>query len=416
MPHTFSYVYLAVKCALSEDQADNQLELETNVIIEAEVLEQRQGCYILRLKDRRSASNFPSSEAQEARAQEKLEVAETALREKTAEALSLQQSLETAETRCLALQSLVCQLREERDELYAEMRVRGSEGEISKGIIDQLESEKKELSRQMKNFGSAYQNLSSQYEQVFQELVKVKSKQMMESEKRKGDLVSLRKEELKNATKGQKSASQLEEYLVTKLELKEKELNKKHEEIKTLKELSWMNENQESHLLNQQNKDLIRRNEELQRRNYNIEMENQSLMENYKKCLNKQLELSREKFHTEESRLVKQNEELIRLNEDLRSKLGAAKSLKQQEEEDKKTNCSLGTTPSPTTTTPNDYQCFECNQEFRSEKPFLFHLIRDHTCHEDDALYFCPLCDKQFNQPVTWAQMIGHMQEHEDQV
>ena len=139
-------------------------------------------------------------------------------------------------------------------------------------------------------------------------------------------------------------------------------------------------------------------------------------MENYKKCLNKQLELSREKFHTEESRLVKQNEELIRQNEDLRSKLGAAESLKQQEEEDKKTNSSPGTTPSPTTTTTNDYQCFECNQEFRSEKPFLFHLIRDHTCHEDDALYFCPLCDKQFNQPVTWAQMIGHMQEHEDQV
>ena len=93
----------------------------------------------------------------------KLDSVEAALREKTSEALRLQQRLETAETRCSALQSLVGTLREERDELKAEIRLRDDEGEISKVIIDKLESERKQLTGRMKCWGSAYQNLSNQY-------------------------------------------------------------------------------------------------------------------------------------------------------------------------------------------------------------------------------------------------------------
>ena len=320
--------YLAVKCSLSEDQADDQPDLETNVIVKAKVLEQRHGCYILHLNHKSSNIshsarniNLLSSESSEVRTEnytrKKLDLVEEALREKTAEASSLASRLEVAETRCESLQSLVSVLRQERDKLKlkGEQSLRDDEGETSEVIIEKLESERKQLTGQMKIWGSAYQNISNQYFHVHHQRAKMKQKN--------------------------KEISDLEQKARIQLELQEKELNEKNEEIKVLKELSWLSENQEgSPLLSQQNQDLIRRNEELQRRMDNMEKETQTLEENYMN--------------------------LIRENVELGRKLRETAEQVHQEEDQKPTLC------------------------------------------------WCPLCYQKFGQTVSWAQLMDHMQEHED--
>ena len=311
--------YLAVKCSLSEDQADDQPDLETNVIVKAMVLEQRHGCYILHLNHKSSNIshsarniNLLSSESSEVRTEnytrKKLDLVEEALREKTAEASSLQQRLEVAETRCESLQSLVSVLREERDKL---------KGEQSRVIIEKLESERKQLTGQMKIWGSAYQNISNQYFHVHHQRAKMKQKN--------------------------KEISDLEQKARIQLELQEKELNEKNEEIKVLKELSWLSENQEgSPLLSQQNQDLIRRNEELQRSMDKMEKETQTLEENYMNLIRENVELGRKLRET-------------------------AEQVHQEED----------------------------------QKP---------------KLCWCPLCHQKFGQTLSWAQLMDHMQEHEDQI
>ena len=365
--------YLAVKCSLSEDQADDQPDLETNVIVKAKVLEQRHGCYILHLNHKSSNIshsarniNLLSSESSEVRTEnytrKKLDLVEEALREKTAEASSLQQRLEVAETRCESLQSLVSVLREERDKLKGEQSLRDDEGDTSEVIIEKLESERKQLTGQMKIWGSAYQNISNQYFHVHHQRAKMKQKN--------------------------KEISDLEQKARIQLELQEKELNEKNEEIKVLKELSWLSENQEgSPLLSQQNQDLIRRNEELQRSMDKMEKETQTLEENYMNLIRENVELGRKLRETAEQ---------------------------VHQEEDQKPKPSTRPGASSTTCNPEAFHCCVCHRDFLTEKLLQVHL--NNHFQEDKAFCWCPLCHQKFGQTVSWAQLMDHMQEHEDQI
>ena len=120
-------------------------------------------------------------------------------------------------------------------------------------------------------------------------------------------------------------------------------------------------------------------------------------------------QFSRDKFYAEKSLLVKQNEELVRKNEELYMKLGETEELLQQ---DKKTSTWQGATS--TTCNPNAYHCCICHRDFFNEKLLQTHVNRH--LHEDKAFCRCPLCHEKFSQPVSWAQLIHHMQEHQDQI
>jgi len=126
--------------------------------------------------------------------------------------------------------------------------------------IKKLEIEIEEMNCKMKNWALAYQNISKHYLGVFGRLMK------MNQEKRNLDLkLKENKKELQMKAKEFSKQKRIEEEMRTQIETKERELGQKNEEIKYLKDLSWVEDPRDSRaiLREKESQDVIRQNERL---------------------------------------------------------------------------------------------------------------------------------------------------------